>query len=153
MLLEQRRHNWDWRLLLLLPSLVTGFHLFGNNGPRESSSTPPKVQICQHKDCCRQWTLPQSSLAETLQDLLPPDVMLDVETTGCLSECGKGPNLVLLLHNHNNNTSTSPDPILLHGVTGPLHLATELEQHLGIRIPSKLLAAVTVLQKARQGKT
>eukprot|EP00977_Amphora_coffeiformis_P027316 scaffold34603_cov212-Amphora_coffeaeformis.AAC.9 len=100
-----------------------------------------KIQVCQNKDCCRQWKHPQN-LPETLQDLLPPDAApVEVEITGCLSQCGKGPNLVL----HNSGASSSQ---LVQGVVGPLQLADELQDYMGIHVPSKLVAAATVMEKA-----
>jgi hypothetical protein len=109
---------------------------FGNR------SADPKVKVCQNKDCCRQWTF-QQSLPETLQDLLPPDAKLDIEATSCLNQCGKGPNLTL----HKADRSQ----VQLSGVSGPMHLAEELEEHFEVRVPSKLVAAVTVMEKAKKG--
>ena len=129
---------------------TTGFNLGNSNSNNNKPPPPHKVRICQNKDCCRQWTLEQQGLPETLQDLLPPDAAaagssaVQVESTGCLSQCGKGPNLTMQ-NNHNNA------PVMLHAVDGPVALARALQDELGIRVPSKLLAAVTVMEKARKG--
>lgn len=127
-----RLRHYGWLLLLWR---VGGFTLGGESGPR--------VGICQHKDCCRQWTHTQS-LPETWQDLLPPDTQVQVEASGCLGECGQGPNVLL-------HAAGANDPVLVHGLSTPLDVAAALEQHFDMRVPSKLLAAVTVLDKARKG--
>jgi hypothetical protein len=121
--------------LCVLPA-VAAFS-FGNR------AADPKVKVCQNKDCCRQWTF-QQSLPETLQDLLPPDAKVDIEATSCQSQCGKGPNLTL----HKADRSQ----IHLQGVSGPMHVAEELEEHFDVRVPSKLVAAVTVMEKAKKGR-
>ena len=65
------------------------------------------------------------------------------EATSCLNQCGKGPNLTL----HKADRSQ----VQLSGVSGPMHLAEELEEHFEVRVPSKLVAAVTVMEKAKKG--
>ena len=138
-------------LVLLLPmTATTAFHLGHNRG--EQQPQPHEVRICQNKDCCRQWTLAQN-LPETVQDLLPPDAApVQVQATGCLSQCGKGPNLTMQNNNNNQNgLASSSQQVMLHAVQGPMALAAELQEQLGIRVPSKLLASVTVMDKARKG--
>lgn len=115
---------------------------FGRSGGGGNNN--PRVQICQNKHCCQQWPH-QQDLPNTLLDLLPPDVDVDIEVTGCLSECGKGPNMIFLLHKKDRSS------VLLHAMNGPMHVAGELEDHFGIRVPSKLVAAVTVMDKASKG--
>lgn len=125
-------------------------------------SSPRVVRVCQNKHCCRQWTH-QQNLPETFLELLPPDVNgnngggcgiisnnnnIEIEVTGCLSECGKGPNLVL---NYKKHEDPQQRQVFLQGMTGPIQLAQELQEHFGIRVPSKLLAAATVMDKARKG--
>lgn len=127
------------RLLLLFVWLVGSTVL----GLPFGKTRPAKVLVCQNKDCCRQWPH-QQGLPDTLQDLLPPHVDVSVEVTGCLSQCGKGPNIVL----HKSDGSH----ITLNSMSGPMHLVVELEDHFEIRIPSKLVAAVTVMDKARKGE-
>lgn len=127
---------------------TTGFSLGGGGGRPQH-----KVQICQNKDCCRQWTLTSTNLVETLQDLLPADDVMNVhiESTGCLSQCGKGPNIMMIFNDDDDDKKKNREPVLLHAVGGPHQLAQELQHHFGVRIPSKLLAAVTVMDKARKG--
>jgi len=40
--------------------------------------------------------------------------------------------------------------IFLNGISGPMSLADELQEKLGIEVPSKLVAAVTVMEKAHK---
>lgn len=102
------------------------------------------VQVCQNKDCCKRWSMTYQRLPEILQDLLPPDVAsrVEVETTGCFSLCGKGPNICM--------KKSGSQEVYLNGITGPMTLADDLEEHLSIKIPSKLVAAVTVMEKAQK---
>jgi len=111
-------------------------------------SSSSKVRVCQNRDCCRQWKHPQN-LPETLQDLLSPDAdSVEVEITGCLSQCGKGPNLLIT---HSDSGTSSSSSQLVQGVTDPVLLSNELKDRLGIRVSSKLVAAVTVMGRATQG--
>ena len=106
------------------------------------------VRTCQNKDCCKQWTLTYQGLPEVLQDLLTPEIAprVHVEGTGCLSLCGKGPNMEL----QSNQQSSA---FTLNGMSGSMSLALELEERLEIEVPSKLIAAVTVLEKAAKGES
>ena len=140
-----------WCCGILTTTTTTAFALGSS-----SSSGLLTAEICQNKDCCRQWTTTMTttqSLPETLQDLLPPDNLLaggvQIQVTGCLSQCGKGPNLVL--HHDNNKDRKKSDSTLVHGVTSPVVLAQVLHEHWDIHVPSKLLAAVSVMEKARKG--
>lgn len=140
-------------LLALLLSTTEAFNVFGGSNNNNNNKQPPhEVRICQNKDCCRQWTLEQT-LPETLQDLLPPDVSpaVQVQVTSCLSQCGKGPNVMMIIKQQQPQDASSPTEVLLQGVDSPSALAAELQLFLGIRVPSKLLAAVTVMEKARKG--
>lgn len=130
-------------LAVILASPVIAFSFGGKQTP-----TPHKVRVCQNKDCCRQWKHAQN-LPETLQDLLPPDANVEMEVSGCLSQCGKGPNLMV---QNNNNHQGGSSQTIVQGVTGPLSLVDELQDQLGISVPSKLVAAVTVMEKATRGR-
>jgi len=102
------------------------------------------IQVCQNKDCCQRWSMSYEQLPEILQDLLPPDVRdsVQVETSSCLSNCGKGPNMAV--------KRVGSKGFFLNGITGPMILRDELEERMDIKIPSKLVAAVTVIEKAQK---
>lgn len=61
------------------------------------------VKVCQNKDCRTRYAprSPDGSLVQTLQDLLlpsnddklSPSSHIEIESSGCLSQCGKGPNI------------------------------------------------------------
>ena len=106
------------------------------------------VQVCQHKDCCKRYggTI---DLVQTLTDLLPPHVPIIVESTGCLSECHRGPNLRVI--SSNNNGGPKENNPFIHDVSNAAMAAIQLEQIIQQSIPKLLLAAVQVMEKA-QGK-
>ena len=114
------------------------------------------VQVCQHKDCCKRYggTI---DLVQTLTDLLPPHVPIIVESTGCLSECHRGPNLrveyskTILSSSNNNNSGPKENNPFIHDVSNAAMAAIQLEQIIQQPIPKLLLAAVQVMEKA-QGK-
>ena len=151
-----RRALWVLTILLIRRH-VNGLSappppLWGRPPTPPSSYSNKKVLVCQNKECCRKWSLSQS-LPETILDLLPPpstensnDNYNDVvEISGCLSQCDKGPNVML-------SSSSPSEPLSLrHGVQGPRQVAEALKEHWQMDVPSKLVAAVTVMNKARLG--
>jgi hypothetical protein len=104
-----------------------------------------RVQVCQNKDCCSRWRGQAASLSETLQDLLLPDSTVEFESSGCLSLCGKGPNVRLTI---------GSEEIYLEGMEDATKAAAFVEEAAPdtLEVPSKLLAAVTVLEKAEKGR-
>jgi len=103
---------------------------------------PPSIQVCQNKDCCKRWRH-HTPLPDVLTDLLGNTV--SIETTSCLSQCGKGPNLCVY--------NPKGEEVQLHMVDSPTVAVAVLEDTLMRNIPSKLLAAVNVLEKAQTGKS
>lgn len=115
-------------------------------GLAQSESPSLRIQVCQNKDCKKRYRS-CSSLPDTLHDLLPPGELLDaeIESTGCLSECGKGPNVRVI--NKKNKQET-----ILHDVTDTTIAAVELQAICSVQIPSKLIAATSVMEKAQKGE-
>jgi predicted metal-binding protein len=109
-----------------------------------------KILVCQNKDCCQRWTGVAASLPETLLDLLSDyDTTkrqgIEVETTSCLSKCGKGPN-ICITRNHPGADC------YLHQVTNPTAAAIEIESSFSdVTVHSKLLAAVSCMEKSVKG--
>ncbi len=105
-----------------------------------ASSLTVKIQVCQNKDCCRNFGSKTSSsfynLPQVLQDLTSE---VEVESTGCLSKCNKGPNMQIV---------QSSD--ILHRVNDHIQAAAALDS-IGIVIPVQNMAAIAVLEKATQG--
>ena len=106
-----------------------------------SAALRPTVLVCQNKDCCQRWRH-QTPLPEVLVDLLGDSV--SVQTTSCLSQCGKGPNLCV--------RNSKGEELQLQMIHSPTVATAVLEESLNQKIPSKLLAAVNVLEKAHKGK-
>jgi hypothetical protein len=106
-----------------------------------SSAHCLQIQVCQNKSCCKAWHH-STPLPEVLRDLLGPEVAIDA-TTACFSQCQNGPNICVKRKNE-------PD-MMMHGIDDPTTAAAHLEAKAAIEIPSKLLAAVNVLEKAQQG--
>jgi (2Fe-2S) ferredoxin len=108
---------------LLILVLVTG--------QCSSLSAAPHIQVCQNKDCCKRYQ-GRIDLFQTIHDL---QLDAKVESSGCLSHCGQGPNIEI-------------DGLVLHEITNAATAAVQLELTLGKPIPKLLLAAVQVLEKA-----
>ena len=102
------------------------------------------IQVCQNKDCCQRFE-GSTNLVRTLYDLLPPSTAKDVkiESSGCLSQCGKGPNMSV--------QKNGKEKILVHGVKDAASAAVELELSCSITPNPTLLAAVNVMEKAQKG--
>lgn len=134
--------------LLLLQLALSSQRLVATHG----FSPTTKIQVCQNKDCCQRFEGSSSTdLVRTLQDLLPSHdgdgTVVVVESSGCLSQCGKGPNISV----QQASSSSSEPPLLVHGVRDAIRAATELELSCSVPVHSTLLAAVKVLEKAEQG--
>jgi hypothetical protein len=102
-------------------------------GQCHSLSAPPLIQVCQNKDCCKRYQ-GRIDLFQTIHDLQQLDGK--VESSGCLSHCGQGPNIEI-------------DGQVVHEITNAATAAVQLELTLGKPIPKLLLAAVQVLEKAK----
>jgi hypothetical protein len=94
-----------------------------------------ELKVCQNKDCCRRFH-GQSTLPRILKDL-----DLQVTTTGCLSLCQKGPNVVV--------TRSDGDKVYLHGLADPIAVLVALEPI--TPVSSKLKAAIQVMEQGQKG--
>lgn len=104
------------------------------------SPAPITIQVCQNKDCCRRFQA-QSKLPEVLEDLL--DDSVSIQATGCLSHCGKGPNVCI---KHLGKAG------FRGGITNPSLAVLFLEEELQEQpLSTKRIAAVKVLEKGHQG--
>jgi NADH:ubiquinone oxidoreductase subunit E len=123
-------------LFLSTNDMVEGYHT--NNIPPHLSRVV--IQVCQNKDCCQRWKL-QTPLPDVLHDLLllENSERVQMETTSCLGQCGKGPNVCV------------NGEVYLRGLCDAVTVAAQLESLISIPVPSKLLAAVNVLEKAQTG--
>jgi (2Fe-2S) ferredoxin len=113
------------------------------------------VKVCQSKTCMQQHhggsAASSRSLVQLIQDLIPPpkmqqqNIKISVESSGCLSQCGYGPNLVVAGEGKKNET-------LYNHVNSPQAVAVILQDVCGIQVPKILLAASDVMRKAELGK-
>ena len=121
--------------------------LLGPQTALSLSSSPKqvrKIEVCQNKHCCRNFV--HGSLPQVLSDLTS-GTSIEVEETGCLSRCDKGPNLRVTVA---GDSSRMEEQYYLQGVKDHIRVATELDGF-GVTVPSKFVAACTVMEKARIG--
>lgn len=83
--------------LLLLPTALS----FGTSSQKKSCV----VKICHNKDCTKKGG--GELLRTVFRDLIPPTsktdhIQLNIESSGCLSQCGKGPNVCVASNNGND---------------------------------------------------
>ena len=84
--------------LLLLPAALS----FGT-----ASQKSCVVKICHNKDCTKKGG--GETLRTVFRDLIPPTtsktdhIQLNIESSGCLSQCGKGPNVCVVNNNGNED--------------------------------------------------
>ena len=148
-----------WRLLLIANSLflwiITIIILVLHRVPVLVSALSTKhikrIDVCQNKDCSRRFASNVQSvpLPQVIRDLLGRErehddaFVPEICTTGCLSQCDKGPNIQIV--------TTSGEETFVHGIQDHVQAAAEL-QALGLEVHPKLLAAVTVLERVHKSK-
>jgi len=87
------RYNWNTLLSAIL--IVTHWHNAVSLAlPGGGNKQDCVIQVCQNKDCCKRFK-GSENLVRTLNHLVPPSRNDDIkiETVGCLSKCGEGPNV------------------------------------------------------------
>ncbi len=126
-----------------------------NNSRGANTNKSYTIKVCQTKTCSQQhqgsgYAASRRPLVRVIQDLIPPsrmsvqDVKIHVESSGCLSQCGNGPNLVVLARDRNET---------MHNyIHSPQSAAVILQNICGIQIPKILLAASDVMRKAELGE-
>lgn len=122
------------------------------------------LQVCQHKNC-RKRCKASSPLVDTLGHLLittqagdhsqKPSTCVVVESTGCLSQCDKGPNIQVSFQSKQKGSGKE---VLLFGNTDATTALTQLEallssKEIEFEIPSKLVAATQVLDRGQKGES
>jgi (2Fe-2S) ferredoxin len=136
----------------LFSSCFTSIFVVSALTPQAAALQPSsliKIQVCQNKDCCSRWKL-KTPLPDVLHDLVDTSdsycgVKVSIETTSCLSQCDQGPNLCV-------KTNDQLSDMYFNGIQDVVALVTQLDEKLSITIPSKILAAVNVFEKAQSGK-
>lgn len=144
----------------------------GSSGSSSSSNSGNSrsrihtIQVCQNKDCCQRFTGRASNLVQTLRQITyNQKEVVNIESTGCLSHCDKGPNMrILVQHQEQHPTkrgtttttrSHTDDEIVQHGIQSAHAAAAVLELVSGteeFKIHPTLLAAWKVMEQAHQGR-
>ena len=167
-------------LLLLLLSLV--FQVSSYSLPNSSSTTSQhhQIKICQNKQCIKQFSSNyDGNLIQMFHDLLPPSPTtttitnvddepttiqskVTIESSGCLSNCGKGPNVCIITHNNNKEKGGmfgmgSIDNIdnnerMFNNVGDLQTVAAVLEVGTGIDCPIELMVAVDGMIQVSRSK-
>ena len=117
-------------LLVILPSVAS----FG-------ASQKCIVKVCHNKDCCKKGG--GAELLNTFRDLVPPDNdQMEIESSGCLSQCGKGPNVCIVKNGHEEK--------LYHNIKDGIDASAVLDVVSGVEFPIELLVAATKITQAEQ---
>lgn len=143
-----RRRYHFYLVSWLVPAVfvVSLIHAYSFGIP---STKTCKIRVCHNKDCAKKGG--GELLLDTFRDLLPapldgsggagPGVL--IESSGCLSRCGSGPNV--LVENGKNE-----DEKIYFGVNDPTTASAVLEVATGEEYPITLLVAATSISQAGQ---
>lgn len=108
---------------------------------QHKAGTDIRVQVCQNKDCCKRFHGKAQNLVQTIQHLCPG---VEVESSACLSQCGKGPNICIV--------SPNGDEKFYGDIVDAASAAAVLEMSMDTIIPPTLIAAVNVMERSCQGE-
>ena len=102
------------------------------------------VKVCHNKDCQKRGG--GEHLLNTFNDLIPKEEIerVVIESSGCLSQCGKGPNVVVIGDDNKEK--------LYFGVEDPTTASAVLEVATGEEYPINLLVAAASIAEAKHGK-
>lgn len=150
---------WWWLWLLEINPMQHLPHVLGWSA-RSRDREIARIQVCQNKHCKRNFVyLPQGTitLPEILQDLLScsapdgsgGDHSVEVVTTGCLSQCDRGPNIEITTRS-NDGRGSEQQSYLCHGIQDHFQAAAELEM-LGFPVLPQIIATYSVFVKAQKG--
>ena len=123
-------------LLIIFSLLITNLP-----GSKPLASKPKiEIKVCQHKNCLKQYT--KGNLVETFKNLINPESTssISVESCGCLSGCGKGPNVSI----------QSKDENIFGAVEDALAAATLLNSECSYKCDNMLIAACDVMAQAEK---
>lgn len=149
-LLVQIHHNIHSNLF------VHGFSVEPSSSTKTSSSRKI-IQICQNKDCCKNFPSKyDGGLPQTIKDLIPDQYKEDVnngnlviETTGCLSHCNRGPNVNVKKMGDKDGEKSER---VFGSIDGVLAAAVALDVGLDIDCPGELMAAIESMASSTRGE-
>ena len=133
--------------------LIANSSILAFSGTSSSASSPQHiVKICQNKDCRKRFSprAPDGSLVNVVRDLFPSSSdntnSIAVESSGCLSQCGKGPNVCVV-------EADSGKERLFFGVDSASTAAAILDVSCDYDPPVDLILAADKIAKAQIGKS
>ena len=133
--------------------LIANSSILAFSGTSSSASSPQHiVKICQNKDCRKRFSprAPDGSLVDVVRDLFPSSSdntnSIAVESSGCLSQCGKGPNVCVA-------EADSGKERLFFGVDSASTAAAILDVSCDYDPPVDLILAADKISKAQIGKS
>ena len=110
-----------------------------------------RIKVCQNKDCQKRFHKfsQTETLVQTFSDIIPPSASSNVaiESTGCLSQCGNGPNVSI----SGSVSGGEQTEKIFGGVDGALMASAVLEVGGGIGSPDLLLIAAEAIAKSTRG--
>ena len=139
------------RSSLLLPSLLLTLSSKVLYQTEAFSQIP--IQACQNKDCIKKFqsstTNSDGGIIQMITDLIPPKHENDfiIESSGCLAQCGLGPNICI-----KNNNMNGGEGRIFHDVKDVQTAAAILEVGGGIDCPIELMVAVDMMSQASQSR-
>ena len=131
--------------------LIANSSVLAFSGTSSASSPQHIVKICQNKDCRKRFSprAPDGSLVDVVRDLCPASSddtnSIAVESSGCLSQCGKGPNVCVV-------EIASGKERLSFGVDSASTAAAILDVSCDYDPPVDLILAADKISKAQIGK-
>ena len=102
------------------------------------------IKVCHNKDCTKKGG--GDHLLNTFRDLIPENESerVLIESSGCLSQCGKGPNAVVIGDDNKEK--------LYFGIFDPTDASALLEVATGEEYPINLLVAAASIVDAEHGE-
>ena len=131
--------------------LIANSSVLAFSGTSSGSSPQHFVKICQNKDCRKRFSprAPDGSLVDVVRDLFPSSSnntnIIAVESSGCLSQCGKGPSVCVV-------EADSGKERLFFGVDSASTAAAILDVSCDYDPPVDLILAADKISKAQIGK-
>jgi len=115
--------------------------------PQSQKNAQCLIKICHNKDCVKRGG--GETLLNTFRDLLPGGSnsaapCVTIENSGCLSQCGKGPNV--------SAVGSDGKEKLYVGVEDPTTASAVLDVATGQEYPINLLVAATSILEAEHGQ-
>lgn len=107
---------------------------------RGLASSRYRVRVCQNKHCSK--ANGGRALLTNLANLIPPSTLIEFEASGCLSECGEGPNVEVV--------SSDGRSFIYKGVNDADSARDLLKNACEFQVPSILAAAVAVMNRAEK---